>query len=436
MQTVEVVCPRCSQTTAACHYCPNCGQQLEEADREPDSPHALEYSTNGSAGNGATLLLTQRAPDVAKRLILPATQMAAGTLGRATAPLKEPVDLLTVLARRPADALRSPNLERRQLARRLLLVARSDVVLEIIQGPNAAAAVFLRRYDSRRATQEAYARDLADWFVWLKQIGVTPFEASLSTIESYTRQLLPAGKPAAPSTVARRLACLSHFYRRAMYAGLINRNPVEEAQRPRVPEQAATLGIGKIRAQQLIQVARASGPRETLLVLLMLELGLRISEVVGADIEDLSEQGRHQVLIIKGKGQSTKSTPVPLNPAVVAAVQAVTASRRWGPILATSTGARLTRQQAGRIIKRLGAQIGVPDLHPHALRHAFVTLALDEGASLRDVQDAARHADPRTTRRYDRNRHNLDRHPTHRLVLALEPGPEPHPDPEPALVGS
>jgi hypothetical protein len=51
----------------------------------------------------------------------------------------------------------------------------------------------------------------------------------------------------------------------------------------------------------------------------------------------------------------------------------------------------------------------------------FVTLALDEGASLRDAQDAARHADPRTSRLYDRNRNNLDRHPTHRLLTALEP---------------
>lgn len=81
----------------------------------------------------------------------------------------------------------------------------------------------------------------------------------------------------------------------------------------------------------------------------------------------------------------------------------------------------MTRQHAGKLITRLGTQIGLPHLHPHQLRHAFVTLALDEDASLRDVQDAARHADPRTTRRYDRNRNSLNRHPTHRLLGALEP---------------
>ena len=60
-------------------------------------------------------------------------------------------------------------------------------------------------------------------------------------------------------------------------------------------------------------------------------------------------------------------------------------------------------------------------LHPHDLRHAFVTLSLDTGASLRDLQDATGHVDPRTTRRYDRARHNLDRHTTYALAGLLAP---------------
>ena len=49
-------------------------------------------------------------------------------------------------------------------------------------------------------------------------------------------------------------------------------------------------------------------------------------------------------------------------------------------------------------------------ISPHSLRHSFITAALDAGVPLRDVQIAARHSDPRTTTRYDRTRHNLDRH--------------------------
>jgi site-specific recombinase XerD len=327
------------------------------------------------------------------------------------------VDLLPLEVARPGERRSA----RRAVAQNLLEVARGEQPLEHAELPGELGAAFLRRYDNREETQKAYALDLADWFVWLRHAGVEPFEVMLATVEAYMREPLPSGKPPAPATMARRLACLSHFYRRVVYEGLLERNPFEFADRPKVPEQAATAGLGKQRARRLIAAARAEGPRETLLVLLLIELGLRVSEAVGADIEDLGEQGRHRVLHIKGKGQTTKAAVAPLNAAVAHAVKQAVAGRTHGPLLTTSTGARLTRQHAGKLIKRLGEQIGLPHLHPHALRHAFVTLSLDEGASLRDVQDAARHADPRTTRRYDKNRNSLNRHPTHRLLGALEP---------------
>lgn len=74
------------------------------------------------------------------------------------------------------------------------------------------------------------------------------------------------------------------------------------------------------------------------------------------------------------------------------------------------------------MVRRLARDAGldcVDRLSPHSLRHAFVTLALDAGVSLRDVQDAAGHADPRTTRRYDRARHNLDRAATYAVAAYL-----------------
>jgi site-specific recombinase XerD len=373
MKVLESVCPRCGiEAGAAAHFCANCGLKLERAG----------------------------VPAHAEQAAIPTP------------------DLLKTFLSEPHS---QPRAERHNVALSMLALARGTELLEHASTPRELAAVFLRRYHGRRATQEAYAGDLAHWFVWLKRAGLEPFDATLATIESYTREPLPNGSTPSPATVARRLACLSHFYRRALFAGAVERNPVDQAQRPRIAEQAATLGISKQRAQDLIRAARTSGPRETLLVLLMLELGLRVSEAVGADVEDLAEQGHHRVLWIRGKGQTTKAALVPLNDSVSDAIDRVAAGRQAGPLLVTASGRRLTRQHAGRLIKRLGRQIGVPELHPHALRHAFVTLALDEGASLRDVQDAARHADPRTTRRYDRNRNNLDRHPTHRLLAALEP---------------
>ncbi len=87
---------------------------------------------------------------------------------------------------------------------------------------------------------------------------------------------------------------------------------------------------------------------------------------------------------------------------------------RSGPIFCDPDGRRLNRHAAARIIRRLGRQAGIPKrIGPHTLRHAFITAALDASVPLRDVQEAASHADPRTTMRYDRGRQSLDRHPTY-----------------------
>ena len=71
------------------------------------------------------------------------------------------------------------------------------------------------------------------------------------------------------------------------------------------------------------------------------------------------------------------------------------------------------------MIQRLAAKAEIPAaavITPHSFRHTFITEALAAGVPLQDVQDAAGHTDPRTTRRYDHGRHNLDRHPTYVLA--------------------
>ena len=80
----------------------------------------------------------------------------------------------------------------------------------------------------------------------------------------------------------------------------------------------------------------------------------------------------------------------------------------------------LNRFQATRAIRRLSRAADITKhISPHSLRHTAVTLALDAGVPLRDVQDMAGHADPRTTRRYDRARKSLDRHATYTLASYL-----------------
>jgi len=151
-------------------------------------------------------------------------------------------------------------------------------------------------------------------------------------------------------------------------------------------------------------------------------LGLRIFEATGADIADLGEEHGHRVLRVCGKG--TKVVLVPLPPAVGRAIDRAVGGRPSGPILLNSRGARMDRHAATRRLRNLARAAGVRigRTHPHMLRHTFVTTMLDAGVDLRDVQIAARHADPRTTMRYDRARNNLDRHPNHILAAYMAPG--------------
>jgi integrase/recombinase XerD len=94
--------------------------------------------------------------------------------------------------------------------------------------------------------------------------------------------------------------------------------------------------------------------------------------------------------------------------------------RTEGPLLQRANGGRIDRNAAERIVRRLAKRAGIgKPISPHSLRHAAITAALDAGCSLRDVQDFARHADPRQTRRYDRARGALDRHPTYIVATYL-----------------
>ena len=95
-----------------------------------------------------------------------------------------------------------------------------------------------------------------------------------------------------------------------------------------------------------------------------------------------------------------KVVTMPLAPRVGRVFDLAIGERLEGPIFADSAGERLDRHAAGRIVRRVARQGGITKrVGPHTLRHAFITAALDAGVPLRDVQEAASHADPRTTMR-------------------------------------
>jgi integrase/recombinase XerD len=190
-----------------------------------------------------------------------------------------------------------------------------------------------------------------------------------------------------------------------------------------VPAESPTLGLTHLQLEALLTAARHSPNRyDFALVCLLGLLGPRIFEATGTNITDLGEEHGHRVLRVLGKGGKTVLIPLP--PAVGRALDPAIADRAGGPILLNTRGARMDRHAATRRLRALAAasRMRMPPIHPHMLRHTYATTMLDAGVDLRDVQIAARHADPRTTMRYDRARNQLDRHPNYILAAYMASG--------------
>ncbi|MGD0945603.1 MAG: tyrosine-type recombinase/integrase [Acidimicrobiales bacterium] len=149
-------------------------------------------------------------------------------------------------------------------------------------------------------------------------------------------------------------------------------------------------------------MAAGLGPAvEHALISLLALNGLRVSEATGADIEALGLERGHRTLTVVRKG--SKVVTIPLAPRTARAVDLAVSERCEGPIFLGVDGKRLDRHGASRIVRRVARRAGITkSVSPHTLRHAFITAALDARVPLRDVQEAASHADPRTTMRYDR----------------------------------
>jgi integrase/recombinase XerD len=115
-----------------------------------------------------------------------------------------------------------------------------------------------------------------------------------------------------------------------------------------------------------------------------------------------------------------KVVTIPLAPCTARAIDLAVSEHLEVPIFFGPDGQRLDRHGAARMVRRVARRAGISKpAGPHTLRHAFITAALDAGVPLRDVQEAASHADPRTTMRYDRARGSLDRHATYVVAAYL-----------------
>ena len=256
-----------------------------------------------------------------------------------------------------------------------------------------AVTAYLARF--KGSSREHTESDLRCYLAWCAERGLDPLAAQRPHLELYIRWMQKIRR-FKPSTVSRRFSVVAGFYQTCVIDGTLEHSPSEHVRRPSVPAESPTLGFTHLQFEALLTAARQSPNQcDFALVAMLGLLGLRIFEATGADIADLGEEHGHRVLRVCGKG--TKIVLVPLPPAVGRAIDRATGDRMRGPVLLNSRGARMDRHAATRLLHHLAeaADIQVTRAHPDMLRHTFVTTMLDVGIDLRDVQIAARHADPR-----------------------------------------
>lgn len=267
-----------------------------------------------------------------------------------------------------------------------------------------AAAGFLAGYSG--TTRVGYTIDLRNYWTWCETHQLPILDSRRPHIELYVRSLEDHGY--ARSTIGRRLSTVCSFYRWCVDEELLGRNPAANVRRPKISQDSTTLGLDRQELGQFLVEAGVTAGRDHALACLLGLNGLRVSEACNVDIDNLGFERGHHTLLVDRKGG--KRALIPLAPRTYRAVTLAIDERTSGPILLGNKG-RLDRFEAYRIVRRLAKRAGITHkVHPHCLRHAFITAALDAGVPLRDVQEAASHSDPRTTSRYDRHRVSLDRH--------------------------
>ncbi|MEU7979769.1 tyrosine-type recombinase/integrase [Micromonospora sp. NPDC049081] len=319
------------------------------------------------------------------------------------------------------------------------VLPRASARLALTGTPVDFTEAWLRNRRLSAHTRDAYRRDIAGWLTWCAAGDLDPLRANFLDVNAYARQLeatpsARSGRPLTPATVARKLSALSSWYEFLVKLRAVDANPVAGADRPRIDrDHSVTVGLTPQEVDALLAAADTdTGPtaaRNRAAVALLADLGLRVGELVSLDLTDLGAERGHRSVRFVGKGGKARRRA--LTPGTAHAVDAYLADRAatagvsvdalTGPLLATATGGRLDRHSVFRLVRRLAEAAGIAaaaKLSPHSLRHAFATTAREEGVPLEDVQDAMGHADPRTTRRYDRDRHNLDRDPAYAIWAA------------------
>ena len=244
-------------------------------------------------------------------------------------------------------------------------------------------------------TLRAYGRELDRLEEFLDNRSVTPEDATLQDLRAYLGRQT-TGRPA---TLARRLSALRGFFRFLVKEGVRGDSPAERLVGPRVPVSVPRF-VAVDEASRVVEGPSQDGwfrVRNAALLELAYGAGLRASELHGLDREHVDTKER--VVDVK-RGKGGKDRRVPFGPPAAAALEAWFAVSQGTALFLNRFGRRLSVRSVHRIVRDAGVLAGIPDLHPHALRHSFATHLLAGGADLRAIQEMLGHESLSTTQRY------------------------------------
>lgn len=254
-------------------------------------------------------------------------------------------------------------------------------------------------------TLESYGRDLRQYYQYLGEDQVDLDAVSRTTIINYLMYLQKQGK--ATATIARRLAALKAFYQFLVREKRIKTDPTANLESPklekRLPRVLTVSEVERLLAQP--DSSQPAGLRDRAMLELLYATGIRVSELVSLNVEDVNLETGY----IRCTGKGSKERIVPLGSLAIQWVQEYLQSGRpklvkdrdEKALFVNHHGNRLTRQGFWKIVKKYAEDARIDkEITPHTLRHSFATHLLENGADLRSVQEMLGHADISTTQIY------------------------------------
>jgi integrase/recombinase XerD len=259
-------------------------------------------------------------------------------------------------------------------------------------------------------TLAAYRNDLTQVCAYLERQQVRNWpEVTTEHIAAYLLEMRE-NQEYRPTTIARRLAALKTFFRYLRATEQLASDPLELLEPPRIPKdppQVLTPEQVALLFQQ-VELSSQMGKRDMAMLHLLYATGLRVSELVELNIDDLRLE--QATLVCPGRrGRNQRERTLPLLPMVIENCRAYTQDVRpqlahrhpeMEALFLNHHGERLTRQGCWLIMKGYARQAGILDITPHKLRHSFAVLLLREGMELHLVQERLGHAHISSTQVY------------------------------------